>query len=77
MTIITLDEDSQITVFQTPPSSKTHEQEHLPQATTLGGSTLHIVFQSELEFFQVLFYHRHLTLHKHDVLQRKGQVLLC
>lgn len=51
----------------------THVQAYLPQASTLGGSTLHIVFQSKLEFFQVLFSHRHLTLHKHDVLQGGGE----
>lgn len=47
---------------------------HLPQTASLGGSTLYIVFQSKLEFLQVLLDHRHLTLHEHDVLQRKRQV---
>lgn len=50
-------------------------QEHLPQTSTLGGCALHIVFQRKLEFFQVLFDHRHLTLDKHDVLPRKRQGL--
>jgi hypothetical protein len=49
--------------------------EHSPQASTLSWSTLHIVLQSKLEFFQILFCHRHLALHKHDVLRRKGRLL--
>lgn len=70
--ISTLYEDSQMWSSR-PLLIWTHVQAYLPQASTLGGSTLHIVFQSKLEFFQVLFSHRHLTLHKHDVLQRGGE----
>lgn len=58
------------------PTFILHAREHLPQTAALGRSTLYIVFQSKLEFFQVLLYHRHLTLHKHDVLRRKRQVSL-
>lgn len=44
--------------------------ERLPQAPTLGWGALHVVFQSELELFQIIFCHGHLALHEHDVLWR-------